>query len=136
MLPVKYYFSENEKSVKYQERYSCLPLRGRHPKLSYTSIVRKQFLKFPRKGLRRSPFILMLYTYILASNLIRKGPHHRCFIGNFQKLFKVSFLQSTIWRMFLASKFMGHSCSTYTKFSKKLTFLTPWYMYVRVGIRG
>ena len=30
----------------------------------------------------------------------------------------------------------GHLSSTYTKFSKKLTFLTPWYAHVRVRIRG
>ena len=30
----------------------------------------------------------------------------------------------------------GHPFSTYAKFSEKLTFLTPWYAYVRVRIRG
>ena len=30
----------------------------------------------------------------------------------------------------------GHPLSTYTKFSEKLTFLTPWYAHVRVRIRG
>ena len=30
----------------------------------------------------------------------------------------------------------GHPLSTYAKYSKKLTFLTPWYAYVRVRIRG
>ena len=29
-----------------------------------------------------------------------------------------------------------HSFSTYTKFSEKLTFLTPWYAQVRFRIRG
>ena len=29
-----------------------------------------------------------------------------------------------------------HPFSTYAKFSEKLTFLTPWYWYVRVCIRG
>ena len=30
----------------------------------------------------------------------------------------------------------GHPLSTYAKFSEKLTFLTPWYVHVRVRIRG
>ena len=29
-----------------------------------------------------------------------------------------------------------HSFNTYTKFSEKLTFLTPWYAHVGVCIRG
>ena len=29
-----------------------------------------------------------------------------------------------------------YSVSTYIKFSEKLTFLTPWYAHVRVGIGG
>ena len=29
-----------------------------------------------------------------------------------------------------------HPLSTYAKFSEKLTFLTPWYVHVRVYIRG
>ena len=30
----------------------------------------------------------------------------------------------------------GHSCSACAKFSKKLTFLTPWYAHVYVRFRG
>ena len=29
-----------------------------------------------------------------------------------------------------------HSSSAYSKFSEKLTFLTPWYAHVSVHIRG
>ena len=32
--------------------------------------------------------------------------------------------------------FKDHSFKTYAKFSKKLTFLTPWYGHVRVRVRG
>ena len=31
---------------------------------------------------------------------------------------------------------LDHSLSTYTKFSKKLIFITPWYAQVRMRIRG
>ena len=31
--------------------------------------------------------------------------------------------------------FMDHSPSTYSKISKKLTFLTPWYRHVRMHVR-
>ena len=30
----------------------------------------------------------------------------------------------------------GHPLSTYAKFPEKLTFVTPWYVHVRVHIRG
>ena len=30
----------------------------------------------------------------------------------------------------------GHLLSTYTKFSEKLIFLTPWYAHVRARVRG
>ena len=33
-------------------------------------------------------------------------------------------------------KVWSHPLSTYAKFSEQLTFLTPWYVHVRVRIRG
>ena len=33
-------------------------------------------------------------------------------------------------------KVWSHPLSTYAKFSEKLTFLPPWYVHVRVRIRG
>ena len=40
-----------------------------------------------------------------------------------------------IWEKLLAPE-RGDPLSMSTKFSKKLTFLTPWYIHVRVRIRG
>ena len=37
---------------------------------------------------------------------------------------------------FPMSTIRAHPLSTYAKLSEKLTFLTPWYVHVRVRIRG
>ena len=47
---------------------------------------------------------------------------------------KVNF---SLWLVFFSGFELGnHSFSTHENFSEKLTFLAPWYVDVRVGIRG
>ena len=57
------------------------------------------------------------------------------FVVKFSNYGSVYFFKLQIPHISLPYNIRGHPLSAYSKFSEKLTFLTPWYAHVRLRIR-
>ena len=79
-------------------------------------------------------FIFYMYAYgFLRTNGLNFTQEYSAVVF----VFKMAvFAEFSIPCCYIKSFFRGHPLSTYAKFSEKLTFLTPWYIQVRVRIRG
>ena len=84
------------------------------------------FLKFLNISFRvkwRAPLVPTWTKHCLVSSLAKAQQRASC------DLWKP-------WRGSHVDHFWGHPLSTYGKFSKKLTFLTPWYAYFTHILNG
>ena len=108
-------------------------LKSLHMKSVFEKDKRQNGYKVNRElsGLRSFQLFTKELFCIFASicytlTIYIKNLHHTCLDGSWIRH----------WTKLYLLQVRDHSFSTYVKFSEKLTFFTPWYVHVRVRIRG
>ena len=76
----------------YLKVFTNIPKISNHPELFYKIVTLKNFVNFTRKHLCCSLFLIKVHTQVY--HFIGKRLQHKCFLVNFARFLKTSFLRA------------------------------------------